>query len=526
MRRVVVAAIAMLAACDAATATRGPRRDPGALVVAKPSDVQGLDPAIITDAESIEVGGLLYEGLARWKPGTTDIEPGLAASWSTSPDGKQWTFELRPGVVFHDGSPLDATAVVYSFERLLDPEHPHYLGEGGVFWRSLFKEITKVTALAPLRVQIEMGRPFAPLLGNLALYPIVSPAAVEKWGAELRTHPVGTGSYELEAWSPGESVVVRRFHRYWGTAPLLERIVFRVVVDARQRLVDLESGAVDIATAILPDEQSFVELHPDLDLHHVPGNDVSYLAFNTQKPPFDHPAVRRAIARGINKEPIVQLAFQARALPADGALPPSQWAYHEPKAKLGYDVKRARDELAKLAIAGTWDPAVRYKLYASSTPRPYIPQPERVARFLQEALAQIGVQTDLVLQPHPAHRKSLQQGEHDLALFGWIGDTGDPDSILYVLLHSANAVLGSATNIAFYRDPGVDKLLVDAQQSTDQSTRTGLYAAVQERVAEDMPWVPIAHSELVVATRHELQGVVLSPFGQPGYARIRRGPAR
>ncbi len=519
-------AAAGLCACDAASVNRGRRRDPGALVVAKPADVQGLDPARITDAESIEVGSLLFEGLTRWRPGTTDVEAGLATAWTTTPDGRTWTFALREGVTFHDGTALDAAAVVFSFERLLDPKHPQYLGDSGAYWRSLMKEITRVSALSPLRVQIHVARPYAPLLGNLAMFPIVSPRAVGTSGDDFRAHPVGTGAYALEAWNPGESVVVRRFDGYWGVAPGFSRIVFRVVVDARQRLVDLESGAVDIATAILPDEQSFVELHPDLDLHHVPGNDVSYLAFNTQKPPFDHPAVRRAIARAINKHPIVQLAFQARAIAADGPLPPSQWAYHAPKVPHTYDLARAKAELAQLAHAGTFDPTVRYKLYALSTPRPYLPQPERVARYLQSALAQAGIETELVLQPHPIHRRALQAGEHDLGLFGWIGDTGDPDNFLYVLLHSDNSVPGSASNVAFYRDAGVDRLLIEAQAASDLTTRRGIYAAVQERISEDMPWVPIAHSELVVATRHELRGVVLSPFGQPVYARITRDPAR
>ena len=147
-----------------------------------------------------------------------------------------------------------------------------------------------------------------------------------------------------------------------------------------------------------------------------------------------------------------------------------------------------------------------------------------MARFFQAALEQVGIRTELVLQPHSVHSQSLLDGEHDLALSGWIGDTGDPDNFLYVLFHSDNAVPGSARNVAFYRDPGVDRLLIEAQGSTDEATRSGLYRAVQERIAEDAPWVPIAHSELVVAARAELTNVVLSPLGHPLYPLIgRRG---
>jgi peptide/nickel transport system substrate-binding protein len=522
--RSLVALAALVVACDAGTDVQHRRRDPGALVVAQATGPLKLDPIRVTDNESIEVGGLLFEGLVRWKPGTTDIAPGLATAWRVSEDGKRWTFQLRPDVVFHDGTPFDATAVVFSFERLLDPNHPYFLADG-TYWRGLLKSITKVTAIDRATVEIQTAAPYAPLLGDLAMYPMVSPAAVARWGDAFKMNPIGTGPFEFESWTVGEHVVVKRFDRYWGKPALLERIVFRVVVDPRQRLVELESGSVDLATAILPDEQPFVELHPDLVLHHTPGNDVSYLAFNMAKPGFKDVRARWAVSHAINKEPIVKLAYQGRAVAADGPLPPTQWGYHRPKARYGFDPVHARKLLDEAVAAKAFDPNVTYRLYALSTPRPYISQPERVARYLQAALDEAGIRTELVIQPYEEHRKSLEDGEHDLALFGWIGDTGDPDNFLYVLFHSDNAVNGTAAhNFAYYRDPTVDRLLIEAQVAVDEATRTGLYRTVQEKIAEDAPWVPIAHSEYVVAGRAEIQDVVLSPLGHPIYASIWRRP--
>jgi peptide/nickel transport system substrate-binding protein len=335
-------------------------------------------------------------------------------------------------------------------------------------------------------------------------------------------HPVGTGPFAFESWSPGEEVVVKRFERYWGPPPKLERLVFRVVPDARQRLVDLQSGSVDLASAILPDEESFVDLHPDLTLIHAPSNDVSYLAMHTQHPPFDDRRVRQAVNHAINKIPMVKLAYQGRAIPADGPLPPSQWGYHPPTTQYTYDPALARQLLAEAAADGKFDGRKVYKLYAPVTPRGYLSQPERVARYLQAALAQIGIRTELILQPLRAHFASTSAGEHDLSLSGWISDTGDPDNIMYVLLHSDNAVPGQAQNLAFYKDPAVDKLLIEAQTAIDMPTRIARYAAAQDRVAEDAPWVPLAHSELVVAARADLDGVVLSPLGHPVYQEIFR----
>lgn len=523
---VLLVACAAGAACDSGRAMHR-RRDPGTLVVARAADVQLLDPARVQDSESIEVGTLLFEGLVRWTPGTTAIEPGLARSWQASPDGEVWTFELRPGVVFHDGTPLDAAAVVFSFERLLAPAHPSYLaGEDADYWRSLIKDVARVAAVDADTVEIRVARPYAPLLGYLAMFPIVSPAAVTRWGDAFKEHPVGAGPYAFEEWRPGDTLVLRRFARYWGKPPRLERLVFRIVVDARQRLVELESGSVDLAMAILPDEQSFVELHPELELHAAPSNDVSYLAFNLTRRPFDERAVRRAAAHAVNKVPIVKLAFHGRARPADGPLPPSQWGHHVPRARYFFEPERARALLREAAAGGLIDLDATYTLYAPTTPRPYMTSPERVARFLQAALGNVGLKIDLRLQPYNEYRASVQTGKHDLALFGWIGDTGDPNNFLYVLFHSDNAVVGSAHNVAFFRDPVVDRLLIEAQGVPDQASRVLIYRAAQDRIAEEAPWVPLAHSDYVVAARKELANVVLSPLGRPVYAGIARKGAR
>jgi len=513
--------------CDTAVGSMHHRRDPGALIVAQAVDVAGLDLARVIDAESLEVGGILFEGLARWRPGTTAVEPGLATAWQVSPDGRRWTFLLRPGVVFHDGTPFDADAVVFSFARLIDPHHPNYLaGDDAVYWRGLLRDVRRVYALGSAAVVIEIARPYAPLLGELAMFPIVSPTAVRRWGDEFTRHPVGTGAFSFETWDRNEQVVVHRFARYWGPQPALERIVFRVVVDARQRLVDLQSGSVDLAQSILPDEQSFVELHPDLVLHHAPSNNVTYLAFNLSHPPFDDLRVRRAISHAINKEPIVKLAYQGRAIEAESALPPGQWGSHVPAMRYDYDPVLARKLLDEATDAHAFDPKRIYRLFASTAPRAYMSVPERIARNLQVALAQVGVRVELVLQPFPQNLASVSRGDHDMALFGWIGDTGDPDNFLYVLLHSDNTVRGTAQNISFYRNPEVDHLLVEAQASVDQSVRSAIYAEVQDRVAEDAPWVTIAHTELVVATRADIDQVILTPLGHLLYDLIRRREQR
>jgi len=523
MRVLALLALTLVVSCDSRRQAMHPRRDPGALVVAQAADVLDLDPLLATDSESIEVAELVFEGLVGWKPGTTEIEPRLATRWEVSSDRLRWRFTLRPGVHFHDGTLLDANAVVFSFERLLVKGHPYLVGDRGSYWRSMLKDVEKVTAIDARTLEIKVQRTYAPLLNDLAMFPIVSPAGVRKWGPQFSAHPVGTGPFMFQDWIKGSRVVVKRFDGYWGPPAMLNQIVFQVVVDARQRLINLESGSVDLANAILPDEQPFVELHPDLVLHHAPGNDISYLALNTQRPPFDDPRVRRAINYAVNKEPIVKLGYQGRAKAADSPLPPSLWGYHRPAVLYPYDLAHAKRLLVEAIADDKLDPSRVYTLYAPSTPRPYLPEPERVARFIQASLEQAGIHTELVLAPYSEFRRAVQAGEHDMCVFGWVGDTGDPDNFLYVLLHSKQSNTNTgAQNVALYRNAEVDDLLLAAQEAGDDVTRSNLYAKVQDKIAVDAPWVPLVNSELVVAGRAEIERVVLSPTGHPVYSLIRR----
>src|SRR5215510_403717 len=156
---IIFAALAL--SCDAGTLHH--RRDPDALVVAQAADIAGLDLVRASDSESIEVGEILFEGLAKWRPGTIEVEPGLATAWRVSPDGLRWTFELRPDVEFHDGNPPDA--VVFSFRRVIDPDHANYLrGDDALYWRGLLKDVRRVTARGPATIEIEVAHPYAPLL--------------------------------------------------------------------------------------------------------------------------------------------------------------------------------------------------------------------------------------------------------------------------------------------------------------------------------------------------------------------------
>jgi peptide/nickel transport system substrate-binding protein len=497
--------------------------DAETIIVGRPGDAISLDPALVTDNESVEIAEQLYDKLLNYRAGTNEVEPGLATSWETSDGGRVWTFHLREGVRFHDGTPFNADAVVFSFERQRDPFHDFYRDDYQ-YWKGTYGNILEIQALDPYTVRISIEEPYSPFEANMAMFPvaIVSPTAVRKYGADYGEHAVGTGPFKLVRWERNERVVLARNPDYWGGAPEIERLVFQTIPDARQRLIALEGGALDIAYSILPEELQFVELHPDLDLHRTPANNVTYLAMNTTHPPFDDVRVRRAANYAINKEPIVKLLYQGQAIAAQGPLPPTQWGYHELVQPYQYDPPKARELLGEAEAEGRFDGSRTYTLYAPSTPRPYVPDPAGVARALQANLADVGIKTQLVMQSFNEHIADARTGAHDLCLLGWVGDNGDPDNFLYVLFDANNTTPGSARNVAFLRDDALHGLLSWAQQESDREQREHYYARAQDLIHETAPWVPLAHSQVNVAARLDLGGLVISPSGIISYKGVLR----
>ena len=495
---------------------------PDRLVVARPAEPVSLDPARATDIESLEVAEQVYGRLVRFAAGRLEPEPDLATSWSVSDDGTVWTFDLRPDVTFHDGTPVNADAVVFSFERQLLADHPNH--EADFAWTRSFHNIRRVRAVTPLRVQFDIDRPYAPFLANLATGPaaIVSPTAVRALGSRFGRHPVGAGPYRFVEWIPGDRITLERNPSYWDHAARTRYLVLLAMPDSRQRLQALESGAADIIQQLAPDDLPLVRLHPDLRLAMAPAALVSYLAMNTQRRPLDDPRMRRAIATAIRRDALVKLVYQGVGIPAIGPLPPNVWGARTDVVTYPYDPERARKMLAE---AG-WQPgrAAPLKLFAASAPTLFNPAPDRVAGIIKTCLAEVGVNVEIVLNEPAEHQRALWAGEHDLALHGWFNDNGDPDNFLYTLLDSDNTTGSRPSNIAFYSNAWFDDVIGVAQRTTDRTERERLYSQAQAILALDVPWVPLAHSNVVFATRANVRGLVVQPSAMGLYRGVERVP--
>ncbi len=490
------------------------------LVYGRGGDSVGLDPGLETDGESFKVCDNIYETLVSFHAESTELAPGLAESWTASEDGLTWTFQLRKGVTFHDGSAFDAQAVVFSLARQFKPDHPFHNVEGAYqYWSSMsMSDIVKdVRAIDDFTVAIDLKRPNAPFLSNLAMNfcAIVSPNAVKKWGADFARHPVGTGPFQFVEWIKDDRIVLERYANYWGMAPQLDRLIFRSIPENSVRLIALSQGSIDGMDNLVPDFIPSIESDERLQLLSQAGMNVGYLAMNMDKQTFQQVAVRRAINHAINKKSLVDNLYQGLALPAVNPIPPTMWGYHEGISGYDYNPEKAKQLLAEAGMPNGF----KTTLWAMPVPRPYMPQPMKIAQAIQADLKAVGIEAEIVTYEWGTYLDKVQRGQHDMALLGWTGDNGDPDNFLYVLLDKSATQI-PANNIAFYRSEPLHQVLIDAQQSSDQETRTALYRQAQEIVFRDAPWVPLVHAAQTAAFNKRVQGFQLHPTGSKWFHNV------
>jgi ABC-type transport system substrate-binding protein len=494
-------------------ATAGPPKSGGVLVFARSGDAVGLDPAREDDGESFYIADNVYETLVEFKPGTTDIVPGLAEKWVAAPNGLEYTFYLRKGVKFHDGTDFNADAVLYSLSRQFKPDHPAFGFGPWKYWgyMSMNDIIQDVVKVDDLTVRITLKKPEAPFIANLAMNfaAIVSPTAATAAGADFTNKPVGTGPFKFVSWVKDDNIVLERFTGYWGQKAYLDRVIFKVVPDATARYLALKAGEVDMIDFPNPADLAAIESDPNLKAVSQAGLNVGYLALNTQKKPFDNKIVRQAINYAINKKEILDAVYGKLGTAAKNPLPPTMWSYNQNTQPYPYDPNMAKKLLAEAGLASGFSTT----LWAMPVSRPYNPNARKVAEIMQAQLAAVGIKAEIVSYEWGTYLDKTDHGEHDMALMGWTGDNGDPDNFLWVLL-SAPAAEVPAGNIAFWKNAQFTEVIKQAKETSDVVRRTQLYTQAQEIFREEAPWVPIAHSVVVEPMKKSVEGFVLSPLGQ------------
>jgi peptide/nickel transport system substrate-binding protein len=517
-RLVLVAVLAVYAlglwACSSNAGSN--TRNGSTLVFGRNQDAVALDPAIVTDGNSLNVARITMEGLTGYKLGSFDIVPALATSWTVNPNGTIWTFNLRHSVKFQDGTPFDANAVKFNFDRWRLPSNPwHKLLIGNSeysYYESQFGGfpgvIQDVRVLAPDRVQFVLTRPLSPMLADLAMpsFSISSPTAMKQEGENYFRQPVGTGPYQVTEWVKDDHITMTAFADYWGDKPKIQTVIFRDIPDQSTSLLALEKGDIDGWEYPRPDDLASLEADHDLTIYHQPPNNILYVAINTEKPPFTNVLVRRAINEAIDANALVKNFYDPSAEVATDFLPLFVWP-HPNQTSYPYNPGDARRLLAEAGFPHGFTTTLWYM----ALPRPYVPEPQRVAEAIQADLRTVGIDAKLEGLEWGRYLDQTHRGEHDLALAGWTGDNGDPDNFLYTILDKDSAIPPGAQNVCFWKDNDFHTLMVAAQNTTDRSQRARYYLEALKIVHDQAPLVPLVHTGPPIVFKRTVIGYIGNP---------------
>ncbi|MEQ8820156.1 MAG: ABC transporter substrate-binding protein [Sumerlaeia bacterium] len=476
------------------------------VVVSMPADIQKLDPPQPTDGNSLAVVAHIYDRLFDFDDTELNVVPGLVESYEISEDGTRYTFKLREDATFSDGSPVNAEAVKFTFERIVDTEHPeHYaiawtndiLGD----WFSHIETPDEYTAVFVLH------RPFVPLLFNLAIpaASIVSPSHVKAMGSDrIISEPMGSGPYVLEEWKKDAYVRLRARDSHWRSTPKSRTIFFRVQKDANQRMASLKRGEVHLVPVLSPETIGDRAALKDIEIIEQPFPSLGYVICNVEKGPLQSKELRQALNYAIDRESIVNGVLEGTSIPSYGPLPPGMIGYRpleEKAVQYTYDLEKAR-----ALVKASGHEGATIKLLCFDADRPYNTAGVRLAERLQEDYRQIGLDIDIEQMDFGGFLETVRQRTvHELALSGWMADTGDPDNFIYYLF-------GSDTNRANYKNLDARRLMEEAQGEQDPERRAALYAQAEDIVLEDAPAVFINHAKRLKGKTTNLKGYKSHPI--------------
>lgn len=482
------------------------------LVFGRGSDSVSLDPAAVTGGPSFAVTKNIYETLVNfsYKNQSTEIvNTGLAKEWKISDDGKTYTFTLKEGIKFHDGSNFNAEAVVFNFKRWKEGEgeFPYYPSMFGGYGED--SVIKNVEAIDEYTVKFTLNRSMAPFLKDLAMSPfaIASPTAIKKFGEKFGRNPVGTGPFKFVGWKPNNTITLEKNDDYFREGlPKLERVIFKVIENNRARLTALENGEIDLLLGLNPSDIGSVKKKDGLQAFYRPPMNVGYLGLTVTRKPFDDKKVRQAMNYAINKQDIIGAFYTDKAQVAVSPLPETVQGFNDELEKYAYNPEKAKELLKEAGYPDGFE----MELWAMPVPRPYMPDGKKIAQAMQEDLAKVGIKAEIISYDWATYLEKASKGEADAFLLGWTSDNGDADNFLYTLL-STNAI--GSNNYTYYSNKKLDEILLKAQKTTDPEKRTEFYKKAQEIVHEDAPWVPIVHSTPALAGVENLKGFKPHPTG-------------
>ncbi len=477
------------------------------------SEPTNLDPARGVDVNEGTIQSKIFDGLVRFDE-KMRLVSGLAESWTTSPDGKVFTFRIKPNVKFHNGSVLTAEDVVFSLDRILDPKvgSPRswvlekVLGANDRLAGKTDKT-EGIRAINESTVEIELATTFAPFISLLTMPACyILPASCKK-EIENRTFfelPSGTGPFRITERVRDSYVRLIANEFYHSKSPMVNKIEYRVIPENMKAEMEFESGNLDMLQLYPSNYERFKEDKKCASrIHNVPAMNVFYVGFNNQVAPFNDVRVRKALNYLINREKIINAVYQGRAVPAKGSIPPGISGFNKDLAGYGYDPDKAMKLLKEAGY--TKDNPLKFDLYQKSSQAAF-----EITRLLQGELKKHGVKVSLKPMEWSALKDSINKGEAPCFYLSWFGDYPDGENFLYPLFHSNN--WGSGGNRARFKDAGIDKMIEDAVKIQDNEIRAKAYAEVNRKIVEQAPWLYLWHCSESYLLGENVSNLEFSPM--------------
>ncbi len=500
-----------------------------------------LYAAVVTDGVSFTVLNQGCESLMAFDGATTNVIPSLATELTANDDLTVWTAKLREGVTFHDGTPFNAEAVAFNFNAWRFTDNPlHFDSQVYEYYEYMFDGfddaslIQSIDVVDEYTVRFNLSRPYVQMPNTLAMpmFQINSPAALEKYGEDYGTPPVGyvcTGPYKFVEWVTDDHVTQDLWDGYWGEVEgNVERIIQRVIPDNAARFAALQAGAIHGKENATPEEIALIEASDDLYYMLRPSLNIFYLAFNYRIKEFNDPLVRQAISLALNRQAYVD-AFYVAAEVANTFLPPLMWGYNPDVPMPEYNPDKAVELLAQAGYPNGFSEVtllplddagnvmldaegekIPLTLFWMPVTRPYNPDGEGIGQAMAADLAAIGINVQLENAGDWATYLDRRRKGELIGLYqlGWTGDNGDPDNFSGYFFKNCNQA-----QEGYFNFPEICETLLQAGNLVSQEEREPLYQQADAMLAETVGRITIAHSQVPLVFRSNVSGYVANPLG-------------
>lgn len=489
-----LAVILVLTACPI-------KPDPNTLVMIIESSPINLDPRVGIDAQSQRIDELLFDPLVT-RDAHFNLQPALAERWEIV-DPLTYVFHLRHGVCFHNGQPLTARDVKWTFDSLIQ-------GKVRSAKASTFASVSRIDTPDDDTVIFHLKQPYASLLWNLS-----GAAGIVPYGSgeDFNQHLIGSGPFRFVSAAQDDNVIVERNPNYWKAPPKLERVEFKVIPDATTRALELRKQSADVAiNSLVADAVATLQRDPDLKVMEAPGTIYAYLAMNLRDPILKDVRVRRAIAYAINTEPIIHYLLRDEARPAYSILPPQHWAYDGDVMRYPHDPERARQLLDAAGYPAK--KGVRFHITMKTSTEE---STRLLAAVLQQQLRQVGIALDIRSFESATFLADVTKGAYQVHSLRWIGGNQDPD--IFENLFATASFAPKRANRTFYSNARVDELIREGRTTLDQQKRKTIYDEIQQILAEDLPYINLWYLDNVLVHTNRVQGIELGPAGSYDFLR-------